>query len=148
MTLVPKPTATSSLMAMARGCPVTEPEPAPSAIRADLFGGGSAHGNGDLWVGGLWPDGIIAAGGGLIDPDGSVGMKFGWWRAMPGRLTITGRRLDAAAPPLRADVPSNYGTTGFQPSGVSFPTEGCWEVTGHVGDTTLTFVTFVIMLGP
>ena len=47
-----------------------------------------------------------------------------------------------------ADVPSNYGTTGFQPSGVSFPTEGCWEVTGHVGDTTLTFVTFCIMLGP
>jgi hypothetical protein len=34
--------------------------------------------------------------------------------------------------------------TGFQASGVQFPTEGCWEVTGTVGTTSLTFVTFVI----
>jgi hypothetical protein len=34
--------------------------------------------------------------------------------------------------------------TGFQASGVYFPNEGCWEVTGRVGRTTLTFVTFVI----
>jgi hypothetical protein len=33
--------------------------------------------------------------------------------------------------------------TGFQSSGVNFPTEGCWEVTGEVGATTLTFVTVV-----
>lgn len=57
---------------------------------------------------------------------------------------VTGRRLDAPAPPLRADVPAGYGRTGFQASGVSFRTEGCWEVTGKVRQTTLTFVTFVI----
>jgi len=34
--------------------------------------------------------------------------------------------------------------TGFQSSGVYFPTEGCWEVSGRVGTTTLSFVTFVI----
>jgi hypothetical protein len=33
---------------------------------------------------------------------------------------------------------------GFQASGVYFPTEGCWEVTGKVGTTSLTFVTVVI----
>jgi hypothetical protein len=27
---------------------------------------------------------------------------------------------------------------------VTFPTEGCWRVTGKVGRVTLTFVTFVI----
>jgi hypothetical protein len=71
-------------------------------------------------------------------------MKFGWWRKVSGRLSITGRRLDAAAPPARADVPSGYGLTGFQASSVFFPAQGCWEITGKVGDTILTFVTFVI----
>ena len=37
--------------------------------------------------------------------------------------------------------------TGFQASGVHFPTEGCWEVTGRVAMTTLTFVMFVIKRG-
>jgi hypothetical protein len=80
----------------------------------------------------------------FIERDGSVRMKFGWWRQVRGLLKITGRRLDALAPPLRSDVPSGYGMTGFQASGVHFPTEGCWEVTGTVGTTTLTFVAFVI----
>lgn len=29
-------------------------------------------------------------------------------------------------------------------SGLIFPTEGCWEITGKVGDATLTFVNMVI----
>jgi hypothetical protein len=95
-------------------------------------------------VGGLWPHGVIAASGGFVDRLGRVGMKFGWWRKVPGRLHITGRRLDAPAPPLQADVPAGYGATGFQPSGLTFPTEGCWEVTGTVHPASLTFVTFVI----
>jgi hypothetical protein len=94
-------------------------------------------------VGGLWPGGVID-GTGFVDADGAVGMKFGWWRAVPGKLRITGRRLDAAAPPARGDVPDGYGATGFQASGVTFPTEGCWEVTGRVAQTTLTFVTLVL----
>jgi hypothetical protein len=74
-------------------------------------------------------------------------MKFGWWRAVTGPLRITGRRLDGEAPPLRADIPSGYGDTGFQATGVIFPTEGCWQVTGTVAGSTLTFVTFVIKQG-
>jgi hypothetical protein len=95
-------------------------------------------------VGGLWKDGVIAAGPEFVDADGAVDMKFGWWRAVPGQLRITGRRLDAAAPPLRADIPDGYGPTGFQATGVILPTVGCWEVTGSVGDSTLTFVTFLV----
>lgn len=134
-------------MADAKGCPVTLPRPfrPPAGVSPDaLFGSGSSYGNGKLWVGGLWPKGVIVATPELIERDGSVGMKFGWWRQVSGPLSITGRWLDGPAPPLRADVPSGYGTTGFQASGVRFPTEGCWELTVKVGTNTLTFVTFVI----
>lgn len=71
-------------------------------------------------------------------------MKFGWWRNLHGQLRINGRRLDAVAPPVRVVVPSGYGMTGFQSSGVTFPTRGCWQVTGKAGTATLTFVTMVI----
>jgi len=112
-----------------------------------FFGWGSSYGNGKLWVGGLWPRGVIAAGRDFVNSDGSIGMKFGWWRATVGQLAISGRRLDGPSPPARADVPSGYGQTGFQASGVTFPVEGCWEVTGRVGGVTLTFVTLVVKQG-
>jgi hypothetical protein len=128
-------------------CPVTRPRRwrAPSGVARDaLFGADEAYGNGKLWVGGLWPDGVIEAGPDYVAADGSVGMKFGWWREAPGRLRISGRRLDGPARPLWANIPDGYGDRGFQSTGVWFPTEGCWEVTGTVGATSLTFVTFVV----
>ena len=66
-------------------------------------------------------------------------MKFPWWRGagLRGKLTIHGRRRDAAAPPLLADIPNGYGDPGFQATALVFPTEGCWEVTGQVADTSL-----------
>ena len=141
---VPAPSPVT--LANAADCPVTVPTAAPPEIGDQLFGSGRAHGNEDLWVGGLWPDGIIAVhwSSSFVAPDGSIGMKFGWWRNVSGELEITGRRLDGSAPPLHAGVPDGYGGTGFQASGVSFPTEGCWEVTGSVGSSSLTFVTLVI----
>ena len=50
----------------------------------------------------------------------------------------------APAPPLMSRVPSGYGNNGFQASGVTFPSEGCWQVTGRTAHTSLTFVTCVI----
>ena len=99
---------------------------------------------GHFRIGGLWPHGIIAVGHGFVDDRGRVGMKFGWWTKVPGRLNITGRRLDRPALPVRGVVPDGYGPRGFRPSGVTFPTEGCWEITGSVHRTELSFVTFVI----
>jgi hypothetical protein len=133
-------------MTQAKACPVTLPRPAgPSGPARDaFFGWGASYDNGTLWVGGLWPHGIIAAGSGFLDRRGRVGMKFGWWTKVPGRLNITGRRLDGPAPPVRAVVPDGYGAGGFRPSGVIFPTEGCWEITGGVHRSELSFVTFVI----
>jgi hypothetical protein len=74
-------------------------------------------------------------------------MKIAWYRGdgLRGKLKIEGKRLDAAAPPLRSQF-TDYGDTGFQPSEVIFPTEGCWQVTGKVADTSVTFVTRVVKL--
>ena len=128
----------------ASGCPVTHPrvfDPPPGVEADELFGATASVGNGQLWVGGLGEKGVLVLARGT---DGAFGTKFGWWRAIPGELRITGRRLDGSAPALMASVPSGYDPTGFQASGVSFPTDGCWEITGQVGATTLTFVTLVL----
>jgi hypothetical protein len=92
----------------------------------------------------LWSDGTITfkpGGPGCVDTDGTLGMKWPWWRATRGALTIEGRRLDGPAAPLRASIPDAYDQTGFQATGLLFPTPGCWAVTGRVGAESLTFVT-------
>jgi hypothetical protein len=85
-------------------------------------------------------------GAGFLTRDGSLGMKFGWRRGVSGQLKIEGHRLDAVAPPLRSEVPSGYGDRGFQATYVIFPTAGCWEVTGRVGNAHVTFITKVIKI--
>ncbi|HEU6444676.1 MAG TPA: hypothetical protein VFL61_06425 [Gaiellaceae bacterium] len=57
---------------------------------------------------------------------------------------IDGLRLDAPAPPFGASIPNGYGDNGFQSTAITFPAGGCWEVTGRVGEASLTFVTLVI----
>ena len=141
---VPAATASRLTLADAKDCPVSSPGTAPADIGDRLFGSTAAFGNDALWVGGLGEDGVILADQTFVESDASIAWKLGWWRILPGRLTITGRRLDAPSPPLRASVPDGYGSHGFQAGGVSFPAEGCWEVTGSVGDAELTFVTFVL----
>lgn len=118
-------------------CPITRPNrsnPPGSTFGAEF------HGNGEIWVG-LWTSNVVVW---ERHEDGSVDAKFGWWRGVPGQLRIEGRRLDGEAPPLDAHVPDGYGDRGFQATGLIFPTEGCWEVTGRVGDASLTFVTLVL----
>jgi len=122
----------------AADCPVTLP-PA----------GGRRYAN-DWLATGLYPAGTVVfrpGGPGLVLADGALSMKFWWWRLRSGRLTFEGRRLDGPAPPLRARVPDGYGDIGFQSVGLIFPTPGCWEVTGRVGDGSLSFVTLVEKIG-
>jgi hypothetical protein len=118
-------------------CPITRAngsEPPGSTFGAEF------HGNGSIWVG-MWTSNVVVW---ESEADGSIDAKFGWWRGVPGRLRIEGRRLDAQAPPLTAHVPDGYGESGFQATGITFPTEGCWEVIGRVGGASLTFVTLVL----
>jgi hypothetical protein len=105
-------------------CPLTLPNGnTPPGGKA----AGMNHGNGKIWTA-MWPHNVVIATPDYIEADGSVGMKWPWWRGIKGKLKISGRRLDGKAPPLTAFLP-DYGRSGFQPSGISFPTEGCWEVT-------------------
>lgn len=108
------------------------------------------HGNGALWT--VLPhDGIDR--GGAPEPDGSTTQKYPWWTVgTEGGLSIEGRRLDAAATSsLRARINSGMPENPFADvaggrfwsSGVSFPTRGCWQVTGRVGATSLTFVVYM-----
>jgi hypothetical protein len=130
----------ASAQAARTTCPLTLPNGSMPPADHDV---GANHGNGELWTT-MWPHNVVIATPDYINADGSVGMKWPWWRGTRGKLTISGRRLDGNALPLTAGIPEGYGATGFQVSGILFPTEGCWEVTGTVGEARLTFVTLVV----
>ena len=125
------PTAASSFR-----CPVTIPNGshAPGVV-TDSTPTPTSHGNGKIWT-------VLPIDGKLqITPekDGSTGAKFPWWKEVPSHLTVTGRRLDAAAAPLRAWIPWGYAEK-FQSTALYFPTSGCWEISGKAGEAELTFV--------
>lgn len=128
-------------------CAVTLPNGiAPLDMQSDR----NWYGNGKLWAVLYWLDGTVVfrpGGPGFVQRDGSLGIKFGWWRGVKGKLLVSGKRLDAPAPPLRAWIPEGYGNSGFQSMYVIFPTPGCWAVRGRVGQATLTFVTRVVKIG-
>lgn len=131
--------ATSPAMSTAvasDSCPITFPQ-------------GGIHGNDALQA--VLPQGgkfVFAPGGaGFVDRDGALGIKFAFDRLIAGQLSVGGRRLDGKAGPARAYMSDGYGDIGFQPIYLVFPTPGCWEITGRVGDAKLTFVLFVEKVG-
>jgi len=91
--------------------------------------------NGRLWT--VNHRGRFVAREGYVNPDGSMWLKAPWWAAGPkknpskgphGKLVVTGRRVDAPAPPLRARTTPIW-QEGYRGSGMwavvlTFPTEG------------------------
>jgi hypothetical protein len=96
------------------------------------------------WTGanGIWialpPDGRVTWG------TSTSGSKFPVWLTATGVVTATARRLDGPTPPsVKGEF--NGGDSagqapGFNSSAITFPTNGCWEVTYRAGDGTLKFV--------
>lgn len=116
-------------------CPVTEAvkdEP-PKDPNADPFGLGYWYINADrtIWAGA--PESLSW---------GTGGEKVIWIRPQGTQLEVNGQRLDGQAPPLDVGIPCCY-PTGFQVTGMTFPTSGCWEVTARAGKSELRFVTWV-----
>lgn len=117
---------------------------APPDPSADPVGPASWYINADrtIWAGPV-PEAGWSSGGKLFSGGAVVkGQKTYWVRPQGTTLVISGRRLDASAPPVEAHIPCCY-TTGFQIVGLFFPTEGCWEVTAKAGDSELQFITEV-----
>jgi hypothetical protein len=131
-----------------RECPVSKPDDrdisgealmAAGIQRTELLYGS------DVIATTLWPDGTVVFrpdGSGTRMPDGSLRMKFLWIKDKR-PLSVTGRRLDGAAPPLRFEPTPGFEYERFQPSYLLFPKAGCWEVTAKLQQSTLTFVTRV-----
>ena len=135
----PTPSASPAPLSLA-SCPVTlgngltPPGEAPSAQN---------FGNGKLWTV-LWPKGIVFVPPDDIGSNGSLSMKFPWWRGpgVRGSLHISGHEIHLSVQ-VAADIPGGYGQTGFQATGITFPLEGCYTVTGEAGGSELTFITLV-----
>jgi hypothetical protein len=136
-------------------CPVTLPsEPlfkAPEPYFADapwpgIFWFGQEH----LWTAlqenGVWD--------GLPHTEQGYTQKIMWWSSLyvlkdelEPALVVTGRRLDAEAPPLKSYGATNASAKDIGDAmliGVDFPTEGCWEVTGQYKKSGLTFVVWIV----
>jgi hypothetical protein len=118
-----------------------------------MFNYGNAYLRAELfWPRGTVTAGILPDGGSMatINRDGSIGLKVGWWRGVPGQLVVRGRRLDAPVPPLRANAGTvaSYGREGFVPSILTFPTVGCWRVVGGVKRARLYFTVRVTKIKP
>ncbi|MEO8357218.1 MAG: hypothetical protein ABI621_15025 [Chloroflexota bacterium] len=138
-----------------KACPVTTagnatfeaPEPySPNAPWDGIFWFGSEG----LWTA-LHTNGV---GAGLPHSPEGYTQKIMWWSKLfnvkheqKPALIVSGRRLDAEAPPLRF-----YGATNAfaddigdaMLTGVDFPTLGCWEVRGEYKKSELTFVVWIV----
>jgi hypothetical protein len=131
-------------------CPTTKASDRPFVPRwpyaREPYPGGHWFGSDRLWIFPP-PDGKWVVW--RLTPGPKLRQTMGWWRQGYDRrseprpiLTVTGRRLDSAAPPLTAQV-SNARSKSVMMVGLNLPTPGCWEITGHYEDDELTFVVWV-----
>ena len=141
------------VLLMAAGCASPVPSSSPLAPCEVTLPNGETppgeepsptfHGNGSLFMSGLAEDGEIVVDPRWVNEDGSIGIKFAFWRAPgvgeAGDLEIIGREINTGAT-VTPTIPGGYGQR-FQSTGVTFPTEGCYEITVMSGDAVLTFVT-------
>lgn len=125
-------TSTESI-AVTTECPVSPPETAtpPDDPNADPFGSGPWFINTDHTVWAYWGLGWQAG--------QAAQNKVIWIRPAKTELVLSGQRLDAEAPPMEAVIPCCY-ATGFQVTGLYFPTGGCWEVMATAGESQLVVV--------
>lgn len=133
------------------GLRVTMPPATESCTVTVPRGPDGSYGNG-LLATVLAPDGRLVA---AREPGGTLFAKPRWTPrpgldgSGPGGLAVRGERLDAPAPPAvvrRVSWGSGSGPNarGGWASALSFPTEGCWRISGRVRDVTLSFVVRVL----
>jgi hypothetical protein len=83
--------------------------------------------------------------------DGTLFQKLGWLphKRLRGDLVVRGERLDAPGRMRVLSVNWGYASSGPAAQGswasaVTFPSEGCWRISGRVRDVSLTYVVRVV----
>jgi hypothetical protein len=134
-------------------CPVTKPPEPPFVPPAPYPRSPSGD---NFWYGteSLWAA-LPASGVWQALPHNPTGytQKLFWWRKgyswteePEPELTVSGRRLDEAAPPLLVSKATNAYAPDIQSAmlvGVDFPTVGCWEIIERYAEAELIFVVWV-----
>ncbi len=103
------------------------------------------YGNGFLSTSVPGDDGVLV---GRREADGTLFQKI-WWlprRGFTGALTVRGERMDALGRMTVLSVNWGYSSDGrgSWASAITFPSEGCWRLSGRVGDIVLTYVVRVV----
>jgi hypothetical protein len=136
-------------------CPVTKssdhPFVPPLPYSANPSEGSFWYGSDRLWtflpLNGTW--GRL---GHYTPDDPTFRQKLFFWRQgydahnePRAKLTVTGKRIDSAAPPLLSDESHGgwRGNDSFIVTGINFPTAGCWQITGHYENDEVTFVVWL-----
>lgn len=144
--VVPHDPPASCPITIPQNSPFTAPEPySPNSPFVANFW----YGSNSLWTD-LPRDGIWYA---LPYSREGYTQKIFWWREgyiwneePEPELTVSGERLDAAAPPLIVSRATNAHAGDIGSAmlvGVDFPTLGCWRITGKYADAELSFVVWV-----
>ena len=137
-----------------KDCPITVPQDPPFTAPAPYsptspFPDYFWYGTNSLWTlvpnSGVWP--------GLPFDGKGYGQKVFWWREgyvwteePEPEITVTAERLDASASTFEAFGGTNAYASDIGSAmltGVEFPTQGCWKVTGKYKDAELSFVVWV-----
>jgi hypothetical protein len=130
-------------------CPMTLPGESRPPARMDPFGPEeSVHYADSIWQS-IPNDGMLALG-----PEAEIG--FGtlqgwrtttvtWMRAdgVEGWVIVSGERLDAKSdlsPRTPLSPQRQYVQRGYVLTGIAFPSEGCWRLTGTVGEHEISWV--------
>ncbi|HEU0292560.1 MAG TPA: hypothetical protein VFR47_07475 [Anaerolineales bacterium] len=144
--VVPQDPPATCLITVPQDPPFTPPAP----YDALGFEGDFWYGSNSLWTAvpqsGTWR--------GLPLNSGGYTQKVFWWRdgyvwneEPEPNLIVTGERLDAKAPPLKASKATNAYASDIGSAmlvGVDIPTAGCWKITGRYNDEAeLSFVVWV-----
>ena len=148
-------------------CPVTKsplmafipPSPYPTEVSADSFWFGTEKLWTELLVDGTWKGlPVWTAAEQAENEDDSYRPtgpafrnKLVWWHEgydwrTDDPLTVTGKRLDAPAPPLYGRASNGWTNDSHHPfmvAGIFIPTVGCWQITGNYKGDRLTFVVLV-----
>ena len=135
----PMPTARPSGSTAAQDCPVTKPIDAnPPTVVPD---GRPFIGPGLFYVS---PDRKIRASVGGWDTSRPGDLGVLWLKPLGVSLEVSGRRLDAEAPPLEIFAGGDD-LRDFQVvvGGLIFPTEGCWEIVAQSEKSVLRFVMYI-----